>query len=168
MARYHSSAMRDEIPSKTKKKQEMHDLQKLGAALVQLSAAHLERISLPEELAQAVRDARRIRSHEAKRRQVQFIGRLMREFDPEPIRAQLAVVEGGSAQARASHQRVEHWRARLMEDEGALTAFARECAGADLQQLRTLLRNARKEQAEGRPPRAYRELFRVIREAAGE
>lgn len=160
--------MRDEFPSKTKKKQEMHDLQKLGAALVQLSDAHLERISLPEALAQAVREARRIRSHEAKRRQVQFIGRLMRELDPEPIRAQLAVVEGGSAQARASHQRVEHWRARLMDDEGALTEFARECVVADLQQLRALLRNARKEQAEGRPPRAYRELFRIIREAAGE
>lgn len=160
--------MQDEIPSKTKKKQEMHELQRLGAALVQLSAAHLERIALPEELAQAVREARRIRSHEAKRRQMQFIGRLMRELDPEPIRAQLAVVEGGSAQARASHQRVEHWRARLMEDDGALTEFARECARADLQQLRALLRNARKEQAEGKPPRAYRELFRIIREAAGE
>jgi ribosome-associated protein len=168
MARYDSSAMRDEIPSKTKKKQEMHELQKLGAALVQLSAAHLARISLPEDLAQAVREARRIRSHEGKRRQVQFIGRLMRALDPEPIRAQLAVVEVGSAQARASHQRVERWRARLMEDEGALTEFARECAGADLQQLRALLRNARKEQVEGRPPRAYRELFRLIREAAGE
>jgi len=168
MARYHSSAMQDEIPSKTKKKQEMHELQKLGAALVQLSAAHLDRVSLPEALAQAVREARRIRSHEAKRRQVQFIGRLMRELDPEPIRAQLAVVEGGSAQARASHQRVEHWRARLMADDAVLTEFAREYAGADLQQLRALLRNARKEQAEGKPPRAYRELFRIIREAAGE
>jgi ribosome-associated protein len=168
MARYHSSAMHDEIPSKTKKKQEMHELQRLGAALVELSAAHLERISLPEALAQAVREARRIRSHEARRRQVQFIGRLMRELDPEPIRAQLAVLEGGSAQARASHQRVEHWRARLMEDDAVLTEFAREYAGADLQQLRALLRNARKEQAEGKPPRAYRELFRIIRAAAGE
>jgi ribosome-associated protein len=168
MARYHSSAMRDEIPSKTKKKQAMHELQRLGAALVELSAAHLARMSLPEELAQAVHDARRFRSHEAKRRQVQLIGRLMRELDPEPIRAQLAVLEGGSAQARASHQRLEHWRARLMADDGALTEFARECTGADLQQLRALLRNARKEQAEGKPPRAYRELFRIIREAASE
>jgi len=82
--------MQDEIPSKTKKKQEMHELQRLGAALVELSAAHLERIALPEALAHAVREARRIRSHEGKRRQVQFIGRLMRELDPEPIRAQLA------------------------------------------------------------------------------
>ena len=159
--------MQDEIPSKTKKKQEMHELQRLGAALVQLSAAHFERMSLPEELAQAVREARRIRSHEAKRRQVQFIGRLMRELDPEPIRAQLAIMEGGSAQARAGHQRVEHWRARLMEDDAALTEFVREHPAADLQKLRALLRNARKEQEEGRPPRAYRDLFRVVREAEG-
>jgi ribosome-associated protein len=165
MARYHSSVTQDEIPSKTKKKQEMHELQRLGAALVQLSAAHFGRMSLPEELAQAVREARRFSSHEAKRRQVQFIGRLMRELDPEPIRAQLALVEGGSAQARAGHQRVEHWRVRLMEDDAALTEFAATHPGADLQKLRTLLRNARKEQGEGRPPRAYRELFRIIREA---
>jgi ribosome-associated protein len=125
-------------------------------------------MTLPDELAQAVREARRISSHGARRRQLQYIGRLMRELDPEPIRAQLAAVAGGSAAERARHQRLEHWRARLLEDDGALTEFAREHRGADLQQLRSLLRNARKEQAEGRPPRAYRELFRAIREAAGE
>jgi len=158
--------MRDEIPSKTKKKQEMLELQKLGVALVELSAAHLEQMALPEELAQAVHEARRISSHEAKRRQVQFIGRLMRELDAEPIRARLASVEGRSAQARAGHQRLEHWRTRLMVDNGALTEFASAHPGADLQNLRTLLRNARNEQKAGKPPRAYRELFRVIREAA--
>lgn len=160
--------MQDEIPSKTKKKQEMHALQKLGAALVDLSAAHLDHMTLPEELAQAVREARRIRSHEAKRRQVQLIGRLMRSIDAEPIRAQLASVEGGSAQARAGHRRVEHWRVRLMQDDGALTEFAAMHPAADLQNLRALLRNARKEHKEGKPPRAYRGLFRAIREAAGE
>jgi ribosome-associated protein len=165
MARYHSSAMQDEILSKTKRKRDMHELQALGAALVELSDAHFERMSLPEALAQAVREARRIGSHGARRRQVQYIGRLMREIDPEPIRAQLAAVEGGSAQARASHLRLEHWRARLMEDDGALTEFAREYPAAGLQQLRALIRNARREQAEGRPPRAFRELFRAIREA---
>ncbi len=160
--------MQDEIPSKTKKKQEMHELQKLGAALVELSVAHLAHMTLPENLAQAVQDARRFRSHEAKRRQVQLIGKLMRDLDPEPIRAQLAAVEGGSAQERARHQRLEHWRARLMEDDGALTEFANEYPIADLQNLRALLRNARKEQKEGKPPRAYRELFRAMREAADE
>jgi ribosome-associated protein len=168
MARYHSSAMQDEILSKTRRKQEMHELQALGAALVGLSAAHFERMALPEALAQAVREARRIASREARRRQVQYIGRLMRDLDPEPIRAQLAAVEGGSAQARAGHLRIEHWRARLMEDDGALTEFARAHPAAGLQQLRALIRNARKEQAEGKPPRAYRELFRAIREASGE
>jgi len=168
MARYHSSAMQDELISKTKKKLEMHALQELGAALVALSAAHLERMVLPEALAQAVRDARGIRSHEARRRQVQLIGKVMRELDAGPIRAQLAAVDGGSAQERARHRRLEHWRARLLEDEGALTEFVSAHPGADLQNLRALLRNARKEQTQGRPPRAYRELFRVIREAGGE
>lgn len=160
--------MQDEIPSKTRKKQEMHELQKLGAALVELSAAHLGSMALPEELARAVHDARRFRSHEAKRRQVQLIGKLMRGLDPEPIRAQLAAVEGGSAAERARHQRLEHWRLRLMEDDSALTEFASEHPVADLQNLRALLRNARKEQQEGKPPRAFRELFRAIREAGGE
>jgi ribosome-associated protein len=166
MARYHSSAMQDEIRSKTRIKQDMHALQKLGAALVGLSAAHLEHMTLPEELARAVHDARRFRSHEARRRQMQLIGKLMRGLDPEPIRAQLAAVEGGSAQERARHQRLEHWRARLMEDDGALTEFASAHRVADLQNLRALLRNARKELKAGRPPRAYRALFRVLREAA--
>jgi ribosome-associated protein len=168
MARYHSSAMQDELTSKTKKKQEMHALQKLGAALVELSAAHFGSMTLPEALQQAVQEARRIRSHEARRRQMQLIGKLMRGLDPEPIRAQLAAVSGGSAQERARHQRLEHWRARLMDDDAALTAFASEHRDADLQNLRSLLRNARKEQKDGKPPRAYRELFRLIRKAAGE
>ena len=160
--------MQDEILSKTRRKQEMLELQALGAALVDLSAAHLERMALPEALAQAVREARRFASPEARRRQVQYIGRLMREVDAAPIRAQIAAVEGGSAQERARHQRLEHWRARLLEEDGALTEFARAHATADLQKLRALIRNARKEQAEGKPPRAMRELFRVIRETALE
>jgi ribosome-associated protein len=168
MARYHSSAMQDEIPSKTRRKRDMHALQALGAALVELSDAHLARMALPAELAQAVQEARRIASHEARRRQVQFIGRVMRGLDPEPIRAQLAAVQGGSSAERARHQRLEHWRTRLMEDDGALTEFANAHTPGDLQQLRALIRNARREQAEGRAPRAYRELYRVLREAAGE
>jgi len=160
--------MTQEIPSKTQRKREMHELQAIGAALVDLSASHLERMTLPDELSRAVHEARRLSSRLARRRQVQFIGRLMREIDAAPIRSQLAAVQGGSAQERARHQRLEHWRARLMADDGALTEFAGAYAAVDLQQLRTLIRNARKEQAEGRPPRAFRELFRVLREAAGE
>lgn len=160
--------MQDDIVSKTRRKQEMHELQALGAQLVALSAAHLERMTLPAELAQAVHEARRIASHEARRRQVQYIGKLMRELDAAPIRAQLAAVHGGSAEERARHQRLEHWRTRLIEDDGALTEFFAAHPASDLQQLRALIRNARREQAAGRPPRAFRELFRVLREAAGE
>jgi ribosome-associated protein len=166
MARYDSSAMQDEIPSKTRKKQAMHELQALGAALVALPDASLASISLPDSLAQAIADARRITSREGKRRQLQYIGRLMRELDPEPIRAELDRVGGRSAAEAARHRRLEQLRSRLLEDDEALTAFAREHPAADLQALRALIRNARREQLEGRPPRAFRELFRLLRETA--
>ena len=141
----------------------MLELQSLGAALVALPEAQLARMTLDSNLVQAVVEARRIRSHEAKRRQLQYIGRLMREIDPEPIRAQLAALEGSSAQAAAAHRRLEAWRERLLSDDGALTRFAAEYPGTDLQELRSLIRNARKEAKEGKPPRAYREIFRVLK-----
>jgi len=142
----------------------MHELQALGVALAELSESQLKEMRLGEDLLEAVLEAKRIRSHEAKRRQMQYIGRLMREVDPAPIRSRLAELEGSSAQATARHRRLETWRERLLGDDEALTAFAAEHPGADLQALRTLIRNARKEQKEGKPPRAYRELFRVLKE----
>ncbi len=165
MARYHSSAMQEPLVSKTRRKHEMHQLQALGAALLELPPAQLAALGLPETLSSAVQEARRITSHEARRRQLQFIGRLMREIDPVPLRAALAALEGGSAQARARRQRLERWRERLIEDDAALTLFAREHGGADIQALRALIRNARKELAAGRAPHAQRELFRRLREA---
>jgi ribosome-associated protein len=152
-----------EIVSKTRRKQEMHELQALGAELARLPEAQLEAIELPEELREALLEARRISSHEAKRRQMQYVGRLMRGLDPEPIRARLGEIEGSSARATARHRRLETWRERLLGDDAALTEFAAEHPGADLQALRTLIRNARKEAGEGKPPRAYRELFRVLK-----
>ena len=158
--------MLEDFVSKTKRKREMHELQTLGAALVGLGGAQLDALALPAELAGAVREARRITSHEARRRQIQFIGRLMRAVDPEPIRAALAALAGQSSAARARQVRLETWRSRLIADDGALTEFARENAKADLQAMRVLIRNARKEIAEGRPPRAQRDLFRLLREAS--
>lgn len=157
--------MQEEPFSKTKRKAEMHELQALGAALLELPAAQLDALGLPETLAGALREAHRISSHEGRRRQLQYIGRLMRDVDAEPIRAALAAQQGHSAAARARHVRLEQWRTRLLADDAALTEFAREHAGADLQALRTLIRNARKEIAAARPPRAQRELFRRLREA---
>ena len=142
----------------------MHQLQALGAALVALAPAQLEAIPLPEELLGAVREARRISSHEARRRQLQYIGKLMRRVDPLPLRAALAQFSGQSAAARARQRRLEQWRERLIADDSALTEFASAHAGADLQAMRTLIRNARKEIEGNRPPRAQRELFRRVRE----
>src|SRR5687768_1799879 len=142
----------------------MHELQALGAALMRLSDAQLEIIAIPEKLREALLEAKRIKSHEAKRRQMQYIGRLMRDVDPAPIRSRLAELEGNSAQAAARHRRLEAWRERLLGDDEALTAFAAEHPGADLQALRALIRNARKEAALGKPPRAYRELFRFLKD----
>ena len=160
--------MEAEIVSRTKKKQQVEELQRLGAALIALPAVTLDALDLPAELLAAVREAQRITSHEARRRQVQFIGKVMRRIDPEPVRAAVAASAGQSAAARARQKRLEQWRERLIADDAALTQFAGEHAGADLQALRALIRNARKEIAEGKAPRAQRELFRVLRESSDD
>ncbi|HEX7054020.1 MAG TPA: ribosome biogenesis factor YjgA [Burkholderiales bacterium] len=151
------------VVSKTRRKQEMHELQALGAALVGLPESQLAGFPLDEDLREAVLEAKRIGSHEARRRQLQYIGRLMRAVDPAPIRARLEAIEGGSAQAAAAHRRLEQLRERLLADDAALTDFLAAHPGADAPRLRTLIRNARREQKEGRPPRAFRELFRALK-----
>lgn len=160
--------MQDEFVSKTKRKQEMHGLQALGEALVDLPEAQLAAMPLDDKLARAVLEAKRISSREGRRRQLQYIGRLMREVDPAPIRERLAELEGRSAQAAARHRRTEALRERLMADDEALTEFAASHPAADLQALRTLIRNARKEQKDGKPPRAFRDLFRFLRDAGAQ
>ena len=156
--------MQDELASKTRRKVEMHALQALGAELVELPVAQLDSLDLPEPLAAAVREAHRIHAHEAKRRHLQYIGRLMRSVEPEPIRSALSELQGRAAAARARHRRIEQWRDRLLADDHALTEFAREHAAADLQALRTLIRNARREIAAQREPHAQRALFRALRD----
>ena len=155
--------MPDESVSRTKKKQQVEELQRLGAALLGLPAAQLEALALPAQLIAALRTAQGITSHEARRRQVQFIGKVMRKIDPEPVRAAVAAMTNHTAAARAAQKRLEQWRERLIADDTALTEFASAHPGTELQEMRTLIRNARKEIAENKPPRAQRELFRVLR-----
>ena len=157
------TAMQDSAVSKTQRKKEMHELQALGVALVELPESQLAAMQIAEQLLEAVLEAKRIKSHEGKRRQLQYIGRLMRDVDPAPLRAQLDALTGHSAQEAARHRRLEALREKLLADDEALTAYVSEHAGADLQGLRTLIRNARREQKEARPPRAFRELFRVLK-----
>jgi ribosome-associated protein len=159
--------MDDEVVSKTKRKQEMTELQSLGAKLVELPESQIAELPMEEKLREAVLEAKRITIHEAKRRQMQYVGKLMRQIDPAPLRERLEAITGHSARAAAQHRRLEAWRERLLADDAALTAFAAEHPDADLQGLRTLIRNTRKEQKEAKPPRSYRELFRLIKECSG-
>ena len=156
---------RDDRPSKSQLKREMDALQALGKRLVEINDERLAAIELPERLREAVLEARRIRSREGRRRQLQYIGKLMREVDPAPIRARFDAWDGQSTAATAAHHHAERWRERLLDDEGALTEFARECPAADLQQLRACVREARKDRLAGRASRHYRDLFRLVRAA---
>ena len=156
--------LEDEKPSKTRRKKDMHALQSLGEALVELSPDKLAGVDMPEALRDAVLEARQLHNkHEARRRQMQYIGRLMRDVDAAPIRAKLDEYAGRSASATAALHRAERWRDRLLEDEQALTEFAQIYPHADLQPIRTAVREVRKERAAGRPPRHFRELFRLIK-----
>ncbi|MQY50716.1 ribosome biogenesis factor YjgA [Rhodocyclus gracilis] len=159
-----------ELPlSKTRRKQAMEELQTLGEELAGLSSDRLKKIDLPESLHDAVRQVQRMtRNDEARRRQMQYIGRLMRDIDPEPIRAALAEARGDSAVEIARMHRLERLRAAILADERALGEVANEFPGADLQHLRALRRSALKEQANGKPPRSYRALFRELRALSGD
>jgi len=154
----------EEKPSKTQRKREMHELQALGARLVELNSEQLAEVGLPEDLRDAVEFARRTTKHEARRRQMQYIGKLMRRVDPAPIREKLKIWDGVSAEHTAQQHRVERWRDRLLEDEAALDELVRVHPGIDARHLRALARKAREERAAGSTPRAYRELFRALRE----
>lgn len=151
-------------PSKSQLKREMHALQDLGEQLVALSSDQLKRVPLPDALADAVREAKRMTKHEARRRQMQYVGKLMRNIDPAPIQAQLDVFNGVSKAEVARQHRLERLRADLLEDEKTLQSIGETWPDADFQQLRTLRRNALKEREQNRPPRAFRELFRVLRD----
>ena len=154
----------DTRPSKTKQKEAMHALQDLGAELVELSVGQLKRIDLPEDILAAVRECQKITSHGARRRQLQYIGKLMRSADEEPIRAGLALIRGESAAETARLHRLERLRARLLADETVLAEIAATWPGADLQHLRQLRRNALKEQESGKPPKNFRAIFQVLQE----
>jgi ribosome-associated protein len=152
----------DAPPSKTRRKQAMHELQDLGEALVALDPPRLAALGLPERLAEAIALARRITKHEGRRRQMQFIGRLMRDVDAEPIRAALASIAAVSHEDRARFAAAEQWRDRLLAEEAALAEFVVLHPGADREDLARMVRDARAERAEGRPPHRFRALFRLV------
>lgn len=155
-------------PSKTKIKQQMHDLQDIGEQLVELSADKLKQMDLPERLFDAVREMKRINKFGAQRRQMQYIGRLMREVEPAPIIAKLEAWSGKSHQHIAWLHQLERWRDRLLENDAALTELLADHPEADAQRLRALVRNAIKEKELAKSPKNYREIFQVLREILPE
>lgn len=153
-------------PSKTQRKKHMHALQELGEALVALPT-HVVRAAdaLPENLREAVLACQRIRGFEARRRQMQYIGKLMRTADAHTVRAVIAEATQDDRAAVARLHAIEHWRERLLADDTALIGFVQRHPQADVQQLRTLIRSARNEAAAGKPPRSSRALFQSIKAA---
>lgn len=153
----------EEKPSKTQRKKDVHALQALGEQLVALNEEQLARIELPEQLHDAVMAARRITGFEARRRQLQYIGKLMRRIEAGPIRAALEAVQARSRGETATHKHIEAWREQLLAEPDAVHALLAEHPQGDERGLRALVRVALRERAEGRPPRAFRELYQALR-----
>ena len=149
--------------SRTQRKRESLALQDLGKELTLLAPAQLARLELPEQLLEAVLEARGISKFGALRRQLRYIGRLMHDVDSTTIAAKLRALEAGSRAASAHLHRLERWRTRLMQEDGALAELARSYPGCDETKLRTLVLGARREQAEGRPLHSFRALLRELR-----
>ena len=152
-----------ERPSKSRRKRDMQARQETGAQLVELNAEQLAQIELPEILRDAVVAAKHIRDFEGRRRQLQYIGKLMRTVDPAPIEAHLQRWRGNARSHTALQHLAEDWRARLLGEEAALAAFAAAYPRSDLQRLRSLVASVKRDLAAGHAPKNYRALFRVIR-----
>lgn len=155
-------------PSKTKIKKQMHELRDLGMELTELGKDQLAQLDIPENLRDAIREMKNINKFGAIKRQMQYIGKLMRDVDTAPILAKLDVWKGRSQHHIAYTHQLERWRDRLMESDSALTELLAAHPQADAQRLRTLIRNAQKEMEAGKPPKNYREIYQVLREIIPE
>ena len=156
----------DETPvSKSQRKREAHALQALGKALVNLNTSALNQIPLPVDLRHAIEEAQRLHQHGALKRQLQYIGKLLRQCEVEPIQAAYEKVTNSYRQDVEQHHKLEQWRDRLLsEGDQALEELLAEHTDVDRQHLRQLIRTANQEAAKGKPPKAARELFRYLRD----
>lgn len=161
----HSTLPPNQEPSKSQRKRDMTALQRLGERLTELPPSQLEGLPLEENLRDAVLLARRITSHEGKRRQMQLVGKLMRSIDPEPIVKAMGLVDDQRRSDARSHLVVEQWRDALLTDDKNLAAFCERFPSANADKLRVLIGKTRHERSHELAPRAGRELFRKLREA---
>lgn len=154
-------------PSKSQLKREMTALQKLGAELVEQPRDRVKRVPMPEDVRDAILECQQIKNHEGRRRQMQYVGKKMRTLDEEEVALIQKTIDswkGASKAETAAMHALERKRDKLLADDNALTELMAEHPELDVQQLRTMIRNARKEQAENKPPKAYREIFQLLKQ----
>jgi len=154
-------------PSKSQLKREMTALQELGEELVSQPKERVKRVPMPEDVREAILECQKIKDHEGRRRQMQFVGKKMRSLEEDEVAAIQKVIDswkGASKAETAAMHALERRREKLLADDKALTELKEQYPDADVQQLRTLIRNARKEQAENKPPKAYREIFQILKQ----
>ncbi|MBU0654875.1 MAG: DUF615 domain-containing protein [Gammaproteobacteria bacterium] len=154
----------DDYISKSEVKREAEAMQKLGERLIELRQEQLEQLDLSEVLYDAVMLAKRLTAHGAIRRQKQYIGKLMRKEELEPIQAKFDEWDRATRSQAGKFHQLERWRERLLTDDDAVGELMQQFNGVDVQRLRTLIRNAHKEQSAGKPPKSSRELFKYLRE----
>ncbi|MBE3023920.1 DUF615 domain-containing protein [Janthinobacterium sp. BJB1] len=158
-----------ERPSKSELKRQMTVLQKLGEELVNEARDRVKRVPMPEDVRDAILECQLIKDHEGRRRQLQYVGKKMRTLDEEEVAAIQRTIDswkGLSKADTAAMHAMERRRDKLLTDDKALTVLLSENPELDVQHLRTLIRNARKEQAENKPPKAYREIFQILKQIA--
>ncbi|MGB6055718.1 MAG: ribosome biogenesis factor YjgA [Burkholderiaceae bacterium] len=157
-------------PSKSQLKREMTALQKLGEELVAQPKDRVLRAPLPDDVRDAILECQKISNHEGRRRQLQFVGKKMRTLDEDEIAALQSTLDSWRGASKAETHTLhllERRRDKLLASDAALTELLAEHPGADAQRLRTLIRNARREQAENKPPKAYREIFQILKQLQG-
>jgi ribosome-associated protein len=152
----------DDFISKTRRKKHMTQLQDVGKELVRLSPEQLARIEMPAELREAVLECKRFSKHEAVRRQMQYIGRLMRDIDAGPIVEQLGALHAPSHKQTALFHLAEKWRDALLTEDDAAARFVKDFPEADPHRLRALSEKANAERRAEKPPKHYRELFHLL------
>lgn len=152
----------EEFISKTQRKKQAHDLQALGVALSKLPSEQFARIQMPEALREAIQEARRFTRHEAIRRQMQYVGRMMREMDCTPILEQLTALTAPSKKQTALFHRAEKWREEILSNPLAIDEFLQEFPAAEAEKLRAQVLLAADERKTSKTPKQYRILFHMI------
>ncbi|MGO1693589.1 MAG: ribosome biogenesis factor YjgA [Marinobacter sp.] len=157
-------------PSKSQLKRDMHALQNIGKRMIELSNDQLDTLTISDTLRSAIEESRRIRQNEAKRRHLQYIGKIIRQEDnPDGVLRAIDAFDSGSEEHTRRHHLAERWRDRMITDGDSVAGeFFSYCPGADIQHLRNLVRNARRDVEKQKNTGQTRKLFRYLRECVDE